>query len=131
MDGRDAALVFCDAFVERDWERMSSVLGDDLVFGVGGTSPYAGEHRGIAGVVSLLRRMVDDSGGTFRFAMDDGHDVLVSDAHVAVLAPFAAERPGRALEHSYQIWQFHNAPRLGGYGGLYVADQAGFDAFWS
>jgi hypothetical protein len=127
-----AAIELCEGFRARDWDRVVASLGDEISFAVRGGSPLAGQYEGADAVVGLMRRMVDLSGDTLRFAAGpDSYDVLVSDAHVAVLVPFSAERDGRALEFSYQIWQFHAGPRLGGYGGLYVADQAAFDAFWT
>ena len=130
--GAAAARQLCDAFVARDWERVRSAIGDGIVFGVGGSSPFAGVYEGRDAFVGLVQRMVEESLDTLRFSAGaDSYDVLNSDAHIAILVPFSAEREGRTLDYSYQVWQFHNSDQLDGYSGIYVADQAAFDDFWS
>lgn len=127
-----AAIQFCDAFTARDWDRAAAALNDDINFTVGGTSPLAGEYTSVADVIGLLQQMVELSGDTLCFSAGaDSYDILTSDVHVAILVPFSAQRGDRSLDYSYQIWQFHAGPAIGGYGGIYAADQQAFDAFWS
>lgn len=130
--GVRAAREFCRAFTARDWDRMTACLDAHLVFGVSGASPLAGLYESPETLVGLVKTMVDRSDGTLRFSSGpENYDILSSDVHVALLVPFSAEHAGRSLESSYQIWQFHGGEQIGGYGGLYVWDQAGFDSFWS
>lgn len=125
-----AARRLCEGFTARDWSMVDSALDEEIYFAVGGSSPLAGEHKGRDAVVALIRRMVELSDDTLHFVRPDVYDILVSQVHAAILVPFVGERNGRKLD-SYQMWQFHSGERLGGYGGIYLVDQAGFDAFWS
>ena len=125
------AVELCNAFSDRDWDRVRACVGDDLHFSVGGSNALAGMYEGPDAFVALLRRMVEMTDGTYRLSNGrDSYDILLSPYHIAILAPFVGERSGRVLEQSIQIWQFHAGDRLESYSGLYLADQTVFDAFW-
>ena len=43
-----------DAFDKSDTDAMRSLMADDIVFHVFGTSEFAGDHRGIDGILDLF-----------------------------------------------------------------------------
>ncbi len=87
------------AFRSADWDAARDCFADDAHLGFAGRSPMAGYFDGGANVaVSVLRDMVDRSGGTFRPVLDDGWDVCSSDHHVIVFDWFRAERADTELK---------------------------------
>jgi len=128
----DAALVerFHRAFVANDAPALGQLLADGVQLHASGRSPLAGSHVGRDAVVSLVGRLHELSGGTFRPLREDSHDVMVSEHHAMLSDRFLAEREGRQLDtHVGFIVVTEDAqvtlllP--------YFYDQYAWDEFWS
>lgn len=96
----DAAIVerFHRALVTNDGPVLSQLLADGVQLHMTGRSPFAGSHRGKDAVISLVGRLHELSGGTFRPLRDDSHDVMFSEHHAMLSDRFLAEREGRQLD---------------------------------
>lgn len=84
---------FYQAFIAGDMATVDSLLSDDVVFHVPGTGTNAGSHVGKPAVFEFFAKAHADTGGSLKLQL---HDVLQGEQHVAAVATYRAQRPGRA-----------------------------------
>jgi 2'-5' RNA ligase len=115
------------AYAGGGFEGVASLLSEDVVWHVPGSSPIAGQHRGVEAVLAYMdarRRMMD---GTFRVTV---HGAALIAGRVVQLAGGNAVRDGREV-----TWDTVGVFRVAG--GriaecwLIPFDQAEFDRIWS
>jgi uncharacterized protein len=83
-----------EAFQKGDTETVKGQFADDIVWHVGGRSPFAGDYKGSEEVIGLFGRQMEATGGTFKLEL---HDLLANDEHVVALVRTTAERNGKTL----------------------------------
>ncbi len=81
-----------DAFRDRDFDAIRSLVAEDVVWHVPGEHAMAGEIRGLDALVAWLGRL-----GEFGFTIRE-HDVFGNDEHVCALSYIGARRPGVEFE---------------------------------
>jgi ketosteroid isomerase-like protein len=86
---------FYGAFARRDIDAVRGLLTDDAVFHQPGRNPTSGDYQGVNGVLELVGKLQQLTGGTFRA---EAHDLLGSDDHGVALLHVTAERDGRHLD---------------------------------
>ena len=81
-----------DAFRDRDFDAIRSLVAVDVVWHVPGRNSMAGEVRGLDELVIWLGRLSE-----FGFTIRE-HDVFGNDEHVCALSYIGARRPGLEFE---------------------------------
>lgn len=81
-----------DAFRERDFDAISSMVAEDVVWHVPGNHPSAGDYVGRRRVLDLLTTL-PRLGFTLR-----EHDVFGDDEHLCALSFMGARRDGLEIE---------------------------------
>lgn len=117
-----------DAFSAGDLEAIRDRFSPDIVWHVGGTSPFSGDYEGIDEVFGFFGKITQESGGTFKF---DVQDILANDERVVVLAHVTAERNGKRLDQNTCNVHHVNAEGETTEFWSFPEDQAAGDAFWS
>lgn len=108
-------------------DELAELLSDDVVWHVPGVSAIAGEHRGVAGVLSYMeerRRIMDN---TFRVSVHGA--ALIAD-RVVQLAGGSATREGRSV-HWETVGVFRVAGGRIAECWLIPFDQRVFDEIWT
>lgn len=106
-------------------------LDDRSFLHVPGRTEIAGDFKGRDAIVSLFTKMQELTGGTLRPYRPDTVDILVGEAHCALLDRLVAEREdGRRLD-SFQMCLTHVEEGKLGSSFVYLEDPEGFEAFWS
>ena len=114
------------AFTEGDTEVLRRVFAEGIVFRIPGTSPMAGEYRGLDAVFGYLGRLMDRSDGTYALEV---HDVIANDEHAIGLTVQSGTRDGRPTTfRSAHVWHVSRGQltELWEY-----PEQPAFDEFWS
>lgn len=116
-----------DAFLKRDMATLEDLFAEDVVWHVAGRSPISGEYRGRDALFTVMRRIDELSGGTFRIEI---HTVLADDEHGVALTRTTASREGRRLR-AQSVSVFH--VNDGKVTEVWQAseDQPSIDEFWS
>jgi hypothetical protein len=116
-----------DAFLKRDMATLEDLFAEDVVWHVAGRSPISGEYRGRDALFTVMRRIDELSGGTFRIEI---HTVLADDEHGVALTRTTASREGRRLR-AQSVSVFH--VKDGKVTEVWQAseDQPSIDEFWS
>ena len=83
-----------DAFSRRDGRVVAAALDEDVVWGVGGHSPMAGEYRGRRDVVRFLSRTTALTDNTYRSKL---HFALADDEHVVIVYRATGQRGERSI----------------------------------
>ena len=123
----EALRTLYDALAQGDFVRVMSILSDDVVAHVPGTSPVAGEYVGKNEVGGYVGTLGELSGGTLRF---EPHDVTASEAHAVGLVRDLAERDGKTLAmNNVHVW--HLADGVPTEIWIYPGDLYAWDEFWS
>jgi ketosteroid isomerase-like protein len=81
-----------DSFRAGDFERLATLVDDDVIWHIPGRSPGSGELRGRDAVVAWLAEMKRHG-----FWLME-HDVFGNDEHVCALSQMGARRPGVDVE---------------------------------
>jgi len=81
-----------DAFRERDFDAIRSLVAEDVIWHVPGHHSMAGEIRGLDALIAWLGRL-----GELGFTLRE-HDVFGNDEHVCALSYMGARRPGVDVE---------------------------------
>jgi uncharacterized protein len=115
-----------EAFSTGDMETIASLLSEDVVYHIGGSSQLAGDYRGPQEVIGLFIRIFELSGGTFHIDLDD---VLANDVHGVGLYTGHGEHEGRTLE-SREVNVFRLADGKVTEIWNYVDDQDAVDRFF-
>jgi ketosteroid isomerase-like protein len=83
-----------DAFRARGTEALAGLIDHEVVWHVPGTSPLAGEIRGLDSLFGWFNRLNEVTEGTFTLKE---HDVLGTDDHVVALSVMSAVRNGAGI----------------------------------
>jgi uncharacterized protein len=83
-----------DAFRARNTEALAGLIDNEVVWHVPGTSPLAGEIRGLDPLFGWFNRLHEATEGTFTLKE---HDVLGTDDHVVALSVMSAVRNGAGV----------------------------------
>lgn len=115
-----------EARARRDDSLLESLLAEDIVWHVPGSSSIAGTYRGKAEVMDYVRRRRSLVNETFHITV---HDVLANDDHGFVVASGSVVREGVELQ-----WRAHGLYRFegGNISECWVLpeDQDAFDEIW-
>jgi uncharacterized protein len=85
-----------------DMNTVIALFADDMDWHVGGSSRLAGDYHGPQGVMELLGKFAELSGGSFRL---DVHDILANDTHGVGLVTGLGRRGEQTLAlRSVDIW---------------------------
>lgn len=119
---------FYDAFVAGDMATIAALMTDDVVFHVPGHGQNAGSYRGQAAVFGFFGQALALTSGNLRLEL---HDVLAGEHHVAAVATYRAQRPGRApLENRLvQLMRLHDGRIAEAW--FHSRNQYEVDAFWA
>ncbi len=115
------------AFNQNDLSTVTELVADDVDYLVPGKSLIAGHTTGVAGLLEMLRRCKDLSGGTLRL---ETASVLADDRYLFVYGRILAERNGRRLDSPHcVVFEFEGGKIAAGR--TVPVDLYAFDAFWS
>jgi ketosteroid isomerase-like protein len=81
-----------DAFRDRDFESIASLIAEDVVWHLPGDHPLAGDWEGREQLFQLLAKL-----GPLGFTIRE-HDVFADDDHVCALSYIGARRDGLEVE---------------------------------
>lgn len=87
-----------------DMQTFSSLMADDVVWHVAGTSLLSGDYTGKAEVIGGLTRLAEVTQGTFR---QDIHDVVANDEHAVALIHLSWEKPKRFQGREIRVFHMH------------------------
>jgi uncharacterized protein len=90
-----------EAFAAGDIDTVLGVFAPDIKWHVGGENQLSGDYTGHEEVVAFFSKLFEVTGGTLRLEL---HEVLVNDAHGAVLVTQIAEREGQTLHGREVHW---------------------------
>lgn len=116
-----------EAFGARDGRVVAAALDEDVVWRIGGSSPFAGEFHGRREVVAFLAQTTALTDGTYRSEL---LYALADDAHVVAVYRARGARDERTIDlvqlllcevHDGRLVEVTAVP----------TDQALFDAFWA
>jgi ketosteroid isomerase-like protein len=116
-----------DAFARGDLESLKECMTHDVVWHEPGRGPFAGDHKGPDGVLSLLRELQERSDNTFSVEIVD---LLVNAERVIAIQEETAQRGDRDLDMAsateFEVHQGKITEVT-----VYHGDTYHFDAFWS
>lgn len=85
-----------EAFGKGDLEAISSLMTADVIHHVPGSSPLSGHHKGRENVLDYLRRLGEQTNGTFQIEL---HTVLADGrGHVMAFHTARGDRGDRGIE---------------------------------
>jgi uncharacterized protein len=116
-----------EAFSTGNFQALDEVFAEDILWHVGGRSPFTGDYKGRQEVYGFFAKLAENSGGTLRLEI---HDVLANDEHGVAFVHTTAQREGRILDdntlHAFEL-EGGTVKEFWGYpGDPYAADE-----FWS
>ncbi|HEY5012501.1 MAG TPA: nuclear transport factor 2 family protein [Acidimicrobiia bacterium] len=116
-----------EAFARGDQESLQEVMAHDVVWHEPGRGPFAGDHKGPEGVLSLLRELQARSDNSFSVEIVD----LLANAERAIaIQEETARRGDRRLDIASAIeFEIHQG-RITEVT-VYHGDTYHFDQFWS
>lgn len=115
------------AFNSGDLSTIAELVAPDVDYVVPGKSPLAGHTHDIAGLIEMLRRGKDLSGGTLRLEL---RSVVADAEYLFVYGRVRAERPGKLLDTDHcVVFRFQGEKIVGGR--TVPVDLYEFDSFWS
>lgn len=115
------------AFASGDLTSIADLMDPQVVWHEPGRSPLGGDYRGRDGVVELLGKFGELSGGTFSFELVD---VLATANRAVALHELTAARDDRQLDMASAVeFEIHQGKITEVT--VYHDDTYAFDAFWS
>ena len=115
------------AFNQNDLSTVEELVASDVDYIVPGRSRLAGHTKDLAGLLEMLRRSKELSGGTLR--LENG-TVLADDRFLFVYGRIRAERAGRQLDSPHcVVFEFEAGKIVAGR--TVPVDLYAFDEFWS
>jgi ketosteroid isomerase-like protein len=115
------------AFTENNFDKMFSILGDQVTFQVSGKSALAGKFTKTNFAEGFVKKAQTLSGNTYQFSV---HDILASDLHGTVLGTFKVTTHGKTTElRTVHVWRFENGKPVAGY--EYTRDLYQFDQIFN
>lgn len=116
-----------EAFASGDFEALRELMDSEVVWHQPGRSPLGGDYHGPDGVIELLRKFGEMSGGTFSF---DLIDVLTTGDRAVALHELTARRGDRVLDMASAVdYEIHRGKITEVT--VYHDDTYSFDEFWS
>ena len=116
-----------DAFNRNDLALVTELLDPAILYTIPGRSVLAGETRGVAAHVAMLRLARERSGGTLKL---EPRSVAAADEHLFVYGRISAVRAGKQLDSDhYVVFRFANNRVVEGR--TIPADLYAFDEFWA
>ena len=116
------------AFGEGDMDTLRSLYAPDAVHSNVGTSPVAGEYKGIDAILGFYGQLFERSGGTFTAELKttkaEGDDTVVA------IHREKAQRDGKALDQDSKLTFTFAGGKLTNLVDDH-SDQAAYDAFWT
>ena len=113
-----------DAFRDRDFDTLRSLIAEDVVWHVPGGTPMAGDIRGLDELVAWLGRVE-----AFGFNICE-HDVFGKAEQVCALSYIGARRPGVDFEMRVtSVFHFREGQQVERW--FYPEDMAAWDAIFS
>jgi ketosteroid isomerase-like protein len=98
-----------DAFRDRDFDTVASLIAEDVVWHLPGDHPLAGDWQGRDRLLELLARL-----GSLGFTIRE-HDVFADDDHVCALSYMGARREGLEVEtRVVSIFHYRDGGRSSG-----------------
>ena len=115
------------AFNANDLSVIHEVVAEHVEYIVPGKSAIAGHTHDIAGLISMLRRGKELSGGSLQLEL---RSVVADDQYLFVYGRIHAERLGRVLDTDHcVVFRFEHEKIVEGR--TVPVDLYEFDAFWS
>ena len=115
------------AFNANDLSAIDELVASDVDYIVPGRSLIAGHTRGLEGLLGMLRRSKELSGGTLR--LETG-SVLADDRFIFVYGRIVAERNGQRLDSPHcVVFELEGGKIVAGR--TVPVDLYAFDSFWS
>lgn len=115
------------AFNAGDLSTISQLVAADVEYIVPGKSPLAGHTYDLAGLLEMLRRGKDSSGGTLQLEL---RSVVADAEHLFAYGRIRAERPGKRLDSEHcVVFRFAGGKIVSGR--TVPVDLYEFDAFWA
>lgn len=115
------------AFNANDLSAIDELVAPDVDYIVPGRSLIAGHTRGLEGLLSMLRRSKELSGGTLRLQTGS---VLADDRFIFVYGRITAERNGQHLDSPHcVVFELEGGKIVAGR--TVPVDLYAFDSFWS
>ena len=116
------------AFSEGDMDTLRSLYATDAVHSAPGSSPVAGEYKGIDQILGFYGQLFERSDGTFKAELKDataeGDNTVVASHHGT------AQRGGKSLDQDDTLTFTLSAGKV-----THISEkhenQAAYDAFWS
>ncbi len=116
-----------ESFANGDLDALRELMSDEAVWHEPGRSPLGGDYKGPGGVLELLGKLQELSGGSFAV---DIVEVLVSPERAVVIQEETGRRGGRVLDMAsvveFEIHQGKISEVT-----VYHEDTYHFDEFWS
>ena len=116
-----------DAFANGDLASLEDLMDPTVLWHEPGQSPVGGDYKGRRGVVELLTKLRELSGGTCSF---DLVDVLATSDRAVALHELTARRGDRVLDMASAV-EFEIHQNKITEVTVYHDDSYAFDAFWS
>lgn len=88
-----------------DMETFGSLMADDFVWHVPGTSALSGDYKGKEDVIGGLGTLAQVTGGTFR---QEIHDVVANDEHAVALIELSWEKPTRFQGREVRVFHMRD-----------------------
>jgi ketosteroid isomerase-like protein len=116
-----------EAFAAGDAETIRSALAEDIVWRIGGRSPIAGEYRGQAELLTLMKRWSELTAGTYRARFTSA---VADDARIVAFYRATGTRGDQRIDLDQLLVVTVEQGRWTHVQAL-PTDQYAFDAFWS
>ena len=115
-----------EAFQTGDMDTLRALLASDVAWHAPGQGSLSGDFHGVNDVIAEFGRLFQESGGTFRVAVNE---ILEGDQSVVVLARSSANRGNKTLDQPYaHIFHFRGDQVSEAW--VINYDQAATAAFW-
>jgi uncharacterized protein len=116
------------AFAAGDLDTVKSVLHPEIVWHISGTSPMAGDYKGIDEVLGFFVKIFTETNGTFT---NTPKDVIASESATVVVGRVHAERNGKTMDAEQVAIYRADAEGKVTEATFYSDDTTLFDAFFS
>jgi len=114
-----------EAFSRGDLDAARDIFADDVVYHFPGTSPLAGDHKGLDAVRAFLLKLRE-----MNVRIVEVHDVLATDEHVVALIRGTASHEGKQLSlNQANIYHIRDGKITEAW--LVPTDQRAVDEFFS
>lgn len=84
-----------EAFGKGDLDALRELFTPDIIWHVGGRSPFSGDYKGIDATFEFFMKVFTETGGTLK---NEVHDILANETHGIALVTQSGERNGKTLK---------------------------------